>query len=205
MATATGELSGLSFDHAIPRDVRNYGRAIDPRILEPGDLILVSKAKKSWVSRTIHNNQLKMFPEEHARWHHAAVSGGRFEICEATVSGVKAQEYWAYMNGDYDIRIRRLRDANEAARGRIAYYAAINVGVRYGFGTILKARKSLSTGESWRRVVWWSKGVICSQLYFEACMRIGFLLNNIPPETVCPAHLSQSSLLEDVPIEWVKV
>ena len=198
-------LAGLSFERPIPQSVRKYGKAIDPNILEPGDLILVSRIKPNWTSARITKFQTKMFPEEHARWYHAAVSGGRYEICEATIGGVKSYEYWPYMTGEYELKIRRLRNASASVRSSLAYYAATNVKTRYGFLNIINIANILNDGNSWKKHMISSSGVICSQLYFEASMRVGYLLANIPPETVCPAHLSMSQYLEDVPISWVKV
>ncbi|MCH8196553.1 MAG: hypothetical protein IH904_00585 [Proteobacteria bacterium] len=198
-------LSRLSFEHPIPKAVREHGKALDPKVLESGDLILVSKKKKSWLSRQIQTYQSEMFAPEHACWHHAVVSGGRFEICEATLQGVRACEYWKYMTGEYDIKIRRLRNAPSDIRSQVAYYAATNVRTKYGFLNAFNIRRILISGDGWRRTMLWSKGVICSQLYFEACMRVGYLLATIPPENVCPAHLSLSPGMFDVPLSWVKV
>ena len=199
------ELTKLSFNRPIPAAVRKFGQAIDPDILEPGDLVLVCRKNPNWTSRRITAHQSQMFADEHARWYHAAVSGGRFEICEATRSGVKTYEYWEYMNGEYEIRVRRLRDADASVRSRIAYYAASNANSRYGFSNLLNVSAFLKSGDSWKRPKILSSGVICSQLYFEACMRVGYLLDSIRPELVCPAHLSLSSLMYDVPLSWVPV
>jgi hypothetical protein len=199
------KLTGLSFIRPIPKAVRTFGRALNPDILEPGDLILVSRKTPNWTSRRITTYQSRMFAEEHARWYHAAVSGGRFEICEATTGGVKTYEYWQYMTGDYDIRIRRLRNADAAIRSKIAYYAASNANSQYGFINLLNVAAFLRSGDAWKRPHIPSSGIICSQLYFEACMRVGYLLANIRAEVVCPAHLSLSPLMEDVPLSWVPV
>jgi len=198
------ELS-LSFTRPIPRAVRDYGRAVDPKILEPGDLLLFSHKSGCWTSRRIVKQQSHLFPPEHACWYHAAVSGGGYEICEATFSGVKAYEYWDYMTGTYDIKVRRLIGADEKTRSLIAYYAATGVNTQYGFFNLPDLKKSLAGQNPWSRRFRFSSGVVCSQLYFEACMRVGFLLVNIPPERVCPAHLSQSNLMTDVELAWVSV
>ncbi|MEM7043057.1 MAG: hypothetical protein AAF543_09630 [Pseudomonadota bacterium] len=198
-------LSRLSFERPIPQAVRDNGWAIDPKILEPGDLILVSLDKPTWASRNIIKYQSMMFPEEHSKWHHAAVSGGRYEICEAGITGVRACEYWRYMTGEYQIKVRRLKGADKAERYMIAYYAAINVKTSYGFLAALNIANFMRKGESWRRPIIASRGIICSQLYCEASMRLGYLIVNNPPGTVCPADLSMSPLLEDVSLSWVEV
>lgn len=199
------KLSELSFSRPIPRAVREFGRALDPDILQPGDLLLVKDKTNSWTSRRIVRAQSHQFPDEHACWYHAAVCGGAFEICEATFRGVQCYEYWDYMTDKYDLKIRRLRNATEKQRSMIAYYAATSARTAYGFANLLSLATSLEKGDSWSRTLRISKGVVCSQLYFEACMRIGFLLNPIRSEHVCPAHLSQSILMDDIPLAWVPV
>jgi uncharacterized protein YycO len=198
-------LSDFSFERPIPKAVREFGRAIDPKILEPGDLFLVAHKKPRWHSGVIVSQQSKQFAQEHACWHHAAVCGGGFEICEATVSGVKAYEYWDYMNDGFDVRIRRLRNASPEQRARVAYYAATNCNTGYGFLNLPALASFLSNGNPWGRRLFASSGVVCSQLYFEACMRAGFLLAPISSDQVCPAHLSISPQLMDVPLSWVPV
>ncbi|MEO0498544.1 MAG: hypothetical protein AAF141_14455 [Pseudomonadota bacterium] len=199
------DLAKLSFDHPIPARVRANGWALDPGMLEPGDLILVSSKKPNIVGRVIRYHQGKLFEPEHSKWQHAAVSGGRFELCEATATGVKASEYWGYMTGEYDIKVRRLLNADAEVRSKLAYYAATNVRSAYGYLTALNMRGVLGNADAWQRPLIKTKGVICSQLYFESCMRVGYLLTNIPPENVSPAHLSMTPLMEDVPLKWAKV
>ncbi|MFM9972656.1 MAG: hypothetical protein ACKVQK_30120 [Burkholderiales bacterium] len=198
-------LSDLTFERPIPKAVRDYGSALDLKLLEPGDLLLFSKKEPSWIDRGIIKIQGRAFASEHSRWHHAAVSGGGVEICEATRAGVNACEYWPYMTGEYDIKLRRLKDANAETRSRIAYYAATHVRINYGYWNLPALAKSLSNGNPWATRSWFSKGVICSQLYFEACMRAGFLLANIPSEQVCPAQLSITTQMEDIALKWVRV
>lgn len=199
------ELAKLSFEHPIPRKVRDHGRALDPAMLEPGDLVLVSAKHPDFFGRLIRYHQSKLFNPEHSKWQHAAVSGGRFEICEATRSGVKACEYWDYMTGAYDIKVRRLKGASADERSKLAYFAATNVRAPYSFLNAINMGAVLGNGNSWQRPILKTKGVICSQLYFEACMRVGFLLDKIPPENVSPAHLSMTPLLEDVPLKWISI
>jgi hypothetical protein len=109
------------------------------------------------------------------------------------------------MDGSYDIKARRLKNSTAEQRSLLAYYAATMVQTSYGFLNILSIRDALTGGGDWQRTIFRSKGVICSQLYFEACMRVGFLLVNIPQDRVCPAHLSASSQMEDIPLRWVPV
>lgn len=199
------ELAKLSFEHPIPQAVRTHGKALDPGMLQPGDLILVSSNKPNVVGRLIRHHQSKLFPPEHAKWQHAAVSGGRFELCEATISGVRSCEYWDYMTGAYEIKIRRLSNATADERSKVAYFAATNVRSAYSLLNALNMRAVFGSGNGWQRPIIKTKGVVCSQLYFEACMRVGYLLSNFPPENVSPAHLSMTPLMDDVPLRWVSV
>jgi hypothetical protein len=108
--------------------------------------------------------------------------------------------------GEYDIRIRRLRGADAATRSLIAYYAASNASAGYGFTNLLNVWAFLRSGDGWRRPRILSSGIICSQLYFEACLRVGYVLEKtVRAELVCPAHLSLSQLMDDVPLSWVPV
>jgi len=198
-------LSDFTFERPIPKAVRDFGKAIDPKILEPGDLLLVAHKRPTWHSSKIVEYQSGQFSPEHARWHHAAVCGGGFEICEATIFGVKAHEYWDYMNDKFDIRVRRLKDASSEQRSRVAYYAATNVRSPYNFVSLLSMRRYLSNGNPWSRRPWASSGIFCSQLYFVACMRANFFLAPISAEYVCPAHLSISPKMADVDLKWLTV
>jgi hypothetical protein len=197
--------SEFTFDRGIPKTVRSHGRIIDPNLLEPGDLLLVCKKQPVWISRKIQQYQEEMFSPEHSCWHHAIVSGGGVEICEAMSTGVRAREYWDYMDGSYELKVRRLKNATPDQRNRLAYYAATMVKTRYGFLNLLGIRDALLGGGNWRRTIFRSQGIICSQLYFEACMRISFLLVSIPQDRVCPAHLSASAQMEDIPLRWIPV
>ena len=109
------------------------------------------------------------------------------------------------MNGKFELKVRRLKDADSGTRSKLAYHAASATRSAYGFLTALNVGAVLGSGDAWKRPIIKTRGVICSQLYFESCMKIGYLLANIPPESVSPAHLSQTNLLEDIPLSWVKV
>lgn len=201
-----GGLAEYEFDSGVPQEVRRHGKAIDPDLLEPGDLLLVAKKQPSWLSRKIQAHQKKLYADVHARWHHAIVSGGGVEICEARVNGVQATHYWEYMTGEYDLKIRRLKSIGASDRSKVAYYAATMVKTVYGFGTILSLRSVFALRNPWRRSIFQSRGVICSQLFSEACYRIGVVLvPGNPTDRIAPAHLSASAQMEDIAIRWVKV
>lgn len=205
MITVAGRRSASEgyFSSGIPAAVRKHGRALNPTSLEPGDLILVAKRRPGWLSRHIQKAQASLFDEVHSRWHHVAISGGGTEVCEALISGVKPRQYWHYMTGEYDLKIRRVTTATAEERTKAAWFAGTKARTPYGLGSLFSIRKSLNDNDPWKRTIIRSRGVICSQLYFEAWMMVGFLLANLPSHRVCPAHLSASTLMHDVAQDWV--
>jgi hypothetical protein len=193
------------FPSGIPSAVRRHGRVLDPSFLEPGDLILVALSKPGWLQRRIQRTQGQLFEWEHARWHHALVSGGGTEVCEALLRGVVASQYWNYMTGAYEFRVRRIKNATSEVRTKVAYYAATMARTSYGFGAIIPIKSAIDDNDPWKPAFLRSRGVVCSQLYFEACMRAGILLAAIPPDRVSPAHLSASREMDDIPLQWIEL
>jgi hypothetical protein len=193
------------FPSGIPSAVRRHGRVLDPSFLEPGDLILVALNQPGWLQRRIQRTQSRLFEWDHAQWHHALVSGGGAEDCEALLSGVVASQYWNYMAGAHKFKVRRVKNATSEVRTRIAYYAATMARTSYGFGAILPIKNAFDDNDPWKPSIFRSRGVICSQLYFEACMRAGILLAAIPPDRVSPAHLSASIQMDDGPLQWLEL
>jgi len=121
-------------------------------------------------------------------------------------SPAAALEYWHYMTGRYEIKIRRLRNVSPVDRAKVAYYAATQVRTPYGFTNIPGILWGITRGNLLDRRPFPSVGVICSELYFRACMRIGVLLNNaVDPAYATPAHLSASGLMDDLPVAWVAI
>jgi hypothetical protein len=178
---------------------------LDPSFLDPGDLILVACEKPSWLQRRIQRTQSQLFEWDHAQWHHALVSGGGTEVCEAVLAGVVPTQYWKYMAGKHRFKVRRIKNATLATRTKVAYYAASMARTSYGFGAILPISSTLNDNDPWKKSIFRSSGVVCSQLYFEACMRAGILLASIPPDRVSPAHLSATSEMDDVSLQWLRI
>jgi uncharacterized protein YycO len=196
----------FSSDRPIPIATREYGKIVNPSLLEAGDLMLICNKRPEWISIQIQKYQEKIYNREHAKWHHAVVSGGGVEVCEATISGVCTREFWPYMNGENEIRIRRIRGASKADRAKVAYYAASQAGSNYSLFNLFKTWQSLYSWNFLKKSIINSKGFICSQLYFEACMRIGVLLTpGISYDLATPSHLSASSQLEDIEVEFVDI
>lgn len=205
MTTAPKQSTSIHFPRGIPRAARRHGKVLAPSLLEAGDLLLVARKHPGWVSRRIQESQEELFDWEHARWHHVAVCGGRTEVCEALLKGVRARQYWHYMDGEYSLKVRRLKEASAKERAMVAYYAATMSKTAYGIGALVSIKRYFTDNNPWKRSVLRSRGVVCSQLYFEACMRIGILLAELPRDRVSPAHLSASDQLVDLPLEWVSL
>jgi len=200
VTTATDRFPG-----GVPAAVRRHGKVLAPSFLEPGDLILVALHEPGWLQRRIQKTQGRLYDWEHAQWHHALVSGGDTEVCEAVRNGVVARQYWEYMTGAHCFKVRRIKKASLAVRTKVAYYAATMARTSYGFGSIFSIKSSIDENDPWKRSMLRSRGVICSQLYFEACMRAGVLLASIPSDRVSPAHLSASKEMDDVPLQWLEL
>jgi hypothetical protein len=193
------------FPSGVPSAVRRHGRVLDPSFLEPGDLILVAQTTPNWLQQRIQRTQAQLYPWDHAQWHHALVSGGGTEVCEAILTGVVPCQFWKYMAGKHQFKVRRIKNAPSETRTKVAYYAATMARTSYGFSAIFPIRSAINDNDPWKRSIFRSSGVVCSQLYFEACMRAGILLASMPPDRVSPAHLSASKEMDDVPLRWIEL
>ncbi len=94
-------------DGPIPLKIRNFGYCADLSTWLPGDLILVSSNKPSLIQNAIRKVQGQGYPNEHARWEHAAVYIGEAALCEATMMGVCVSNVYQYV-GNHLIKIRSL-------------------------------------------------------------------------------------------------
>jgi len=106
------------------------------------------------------------------------------------------------------MRVRRKPDLSDADRLKIAFYAMKNLGKRYGHTDALAVGIDLAMGL-------WSIGslttnrfiVICSQLYFDAILEVTQRrLASCPTESpTTPAHLSATTDLVDINVDWCRV
>ena len=196
-----------SFDRPIPKRVRENGQVLDPSALQHGDLMLVSQKTPGLISRKIQEYQRTLYEEEHAQWHHAVTVIDQIKICEAIMKGVVCREYWDYMTGDYNIKIRRVIGVGERPElaCRIAINATAQTGRRYSISNLISILRT-RPGELFQQALFNSKGIICSQLYFEACMSSGILLYpEIDPGLITPSHLSSSAMMTDVNVPWIDI
>ena len=121
--------------------------------------------------------------------------------------GIVQQSIYSYVPSDI-MRIRRRPDLSDADRQKIAFYAMKNLGKRYGHGDALSLGVDLAKGL-------WSKAalttnrfvVICSQLYFDAILDVTQRrLTDCPAESpTTPAHLSATTDLIDVSVDWHRI
>lgn len=198
--------------HRVPIETINFGKIINPAILMAGDLILISAKKPKFISRQIQKFQRRVHPEEHAIWHHAIVATGNILICESIFpKGVVDGTYLKYMNGNYNLKIRRIKDSVfkcpedmiMGKRTEIAVNAVTILKERYGIMAIPSMYKSIITANTFNSRN--TSGFICSELYVEACLRANVAISCRYPNKVTPADLCSSNRLDDVPIQWAKL
>jgi hypothetical protein len=209
-------------DRELPEEARTWGRIVDLDALEPGDLLLFRStiAEPDVVSRAIVDAQLRVLPERHARWTHAAVYLGDGEhICEANFkvpgapNGVVMRSAYCYCDGLHAIRARRPKNMSSKTRLRIAIGALANLGAGYAFHEIVAFAKAVNGGRSWtwnalRRIPNSQvRAFVCSTLYQDA---YNFALQG---NTIrlgarsMPTHLSASPDFEDdePPLRWLTI
>ena len=213
--------ASIRIDRELPREARDWGRIIDLRALEPGDLLLFRpiSTDSDAISRAIIVSQEKIFPKRHAQWTHAAVYLGDDEhICEANFkvpgipSGVNIRSAFCYCDGAHAIRARRRKDMNPKLRLRIAIGALTNLGAGYSFKQIvqfaLAANSNKGFWSSLKRVPnSQTQSFVCSTLYQDA-YNFAFQGNSIRLGVRCtPAHLSASPDFEDTEplLQWLRI
>lgn len=196
----------------IPPHLRQFGRFPDTSLWLPGDLLLFNAVHPGWIAQSIIQGQQRGgYAEEDARWHHAAVYlGDGISICEAVACGVRHRPIYAYILGNYRLRIRRDCALTPEDRWKIAIHSLTRLGSPYGFiRGILSLSYQSFTG------YWQSRGklpilgaraVICSQLYNDSySLGTGRLLIPSPTGTVKPADLSLTSKLADIATTWLTI
>ncbi len=202
----------------IPSSVK---RILNPYQLEAGDLILVRPKKPDdlgvfgrikW-SQTIDTQRKLIRDEEHASYTHAAISRNYHQIYESIPeNGIFRTEYWRYMTGKYDVKVRRLKGLDHRNRSQISHNVAELFGKSYGF-IELATIKAMANEWPWLEKIAAYIGrddtYICSALFAIACEKENIDLNLLPSDlnskVVTPAHLSASDALEDVEVDWVNI
>jgi hypothetical protein len=197
-------------DGPIPESARNFGFCVDFKDLQPGDLVLVSRARRSVISWGIRKVQKKggynLFD---AQWDHAAVYINSDTICEATRSGVRVASIFSYL-GTHKIRVRRNLSLSPEERWGLVVNAIKQGDYAYGYTSILgliwKASFGYWTKSRSRRLDYPKRAVYCSELYADAHVKAcGVVLGNVDGGEATPASLSLDSTLSDVEIKWVRI
>jgi hypothetical protein len=194
---------------AIPPALRNFGYFPDLSNLWPGDLLLFSSLKPSAGSKAIAwAQQHGGYCEEDARWHHAAVYvGAKIGICEANLHGVAAKAIYSYVGGHL-LRARRDPHISREQGWEVAAHSLVRLHTKYSKSMILKLAQKAFRGY-WERVAQSeeaSGSVICSKLYSDAySAATGKALRNAISQEITPAFLSQTPLLSDIALKWLKI
>ncbi|MBF0306617.1 MAG: hypothetical protein HQL41_13315 [Alphaproteobacteria bacterium] len=186
----------------------DFGYFPDIDLLLPGDLLLFMAAKPKWVSRRIQAAQRKGgYPNPHARWHHAAVHIGKGHIVEAVAEGRVSYRQMYHYIGSHCIRVRRDPSLSNDDRYGLAIEALTTLRARYSIGAIPKILAHTIKG-LWRTDIHdrSMRPVICSQVYADAYMTTtNRLVVPRTPGYVIPAALSETPVLQDVPIPWKSI
>jgi hypothetical protein len=208
-ARAKADFLGEARIPILPPTTRDFGFVPNLGQLMPGDLILSRNTSPGFIdSRIAAAQRGGGFSPSDARWTHAAVFVYEDLIVEALpFKGIVQQSLYCYVPTEI-MRVRRKPDLSDGDRLKIAFYAMKNLGKRYGHGDALAVGVDLAKGL-------WSKGalttnrfiVICSQLYFDAILEVTHRrLANCPTESpTTPAHLSATTDLLDIKVDWHRI
>lgn len=170
--------------------------------------MLVSALAPPSVSRAIQQVQRAAgFAQPHAQWHHAAVYVGHGLVCEALITGARANSLWKYCSGTHRLLFRRDERLSDLESCHVALHAALKLKYRYSWGSILQlllqARTGWGHGPSPRPLS--ARATICSQLFADAYGLVS--KRTLAPAAtagVAPAHLAaDTALLQDVPMQWL--
>lgn len=193
----------------LPPPVREFGFVPNLQQLLPGDLILSRSRSPGILDRAIVASQKKGFADADARWTHAAVFIGGDELVEALpTKGIVLHSIYSYVPSEV-MRVRRMPDISDSKRHKIANYATKNLGKRYSVFNAMKLGTDLFFRHLWNKDALRSNRyiVICSQLYFDSILEImKNRLDGCPTEfPTTPAHLSATSDLSDVAVDWLRI
>lgn len=192
---------------SLPPFLRDFGRFPNVDEWLPGDLVLLSALKQGRMSKYIVDRQKRGgWPEVDARWHHAAVYIGHYEVCEATVTGVKVSSLYERYVTTHLLRVRRDPDLCTEERYQIALQSLRRLSKGYGFRQAMAVWWQSIYGfwkDEKRFIVLPGKTVICSSLFAEAYSKITLrTMGNTDRSIPTPAFLSNTDLLNDVETTW---
>jgi hypothetical protein len=142
-----------------------------------------------------------------AKWHHAAVYIGEFQICEAQVSGGVRRTYLYDYVRTHELRVRRDLALTDAEQWKVVVSVLSKLQSSYGSMAALRLWWQ-STHGFWHPVQSYgdARAIICSQLYADAhALVTGRLLMQGRIGLPTPADLSLTSVLTDVQVDWVRL
>jgi len=188
--------------------LRNFGKFPNIEDWLPGDVVLVSSVHPGWVTRRIIETQSRKYHPDHARWQHAAIYMGNGFLAEATTRGVKYHPVQNYV-GHYYLNVRRNPDLTTDERWLVAIEAGVRLREAYRFADILIIywRSFAKLGRQIHpNSMIQASSVICSQLCQDAHAKVtNRLIVSLAVNPVVPAALSQTEMLNDVPLCWCAI
>lgn len=192
----------------LPANVDRLGKIPDPAQLSPGDLILFEKLKPTLFGRWIAKAQLAGGGASgDARWTHAAIYVGEGNVVEANLTGVEFGPMWKYL-GDYRLRVRRIPALGDADKLRFCIQAMSSLRMRYSLWRAVVAGWTALFG-FWNQsaVLSNSRGVVCSKLFSDTYTIVlrRIVVDGPLPAVTTPAHLSATTLLDDVAVRWLSI
>lgn len=186
----------------IPRKIRDFGFWPNTQAWHPGDLVLVSAIKPSFVSEHIIRVQKTKYADEDARWHHAGVYIGDNFICEALRSGVIHTSIDKYID-IHKIRVRRDFSLDLEEGYKIAIEALCRLHYKYSLGSIVKLLYQSKFDAHLQPRDFSSATTICSQLFADAYGAVTRrTIDKRADIPITPAALSANSILKDVELSW---
>lgn len=175
----------------------------------PGDVILMRGISPglSGSAITFAHSQAALAADD-SHWTHAAVFLSDDYIVEAVPGRGVIQRSFYDDIPQRILRIRRRTNLTDIERYRIAMRALRMLDERYSFWGALQLGWRMRNG-LWNVQAFPALGrvVICSKVFYDAYGEVTrTLLKDCPVALpVTPAHLSATTDLDDVPIEWLKL
>lgn len=207
-ATASPDADGrLLIDDPGILGLRKYP---DVEQMQPGDVLLFAPKRPTWQDRVIMKAQeARGWGREHAAWTHAAIFVRGATLVEANYPRVRVCALWPRVP-DHRIRVRRATGRNDPKTFgyRLALEMTTRLGESYDGGVLwrIPLYAALRRGRGAHQS---SAGrVFCSQIIADsfAALREG-PIHDVPDldtfSQTSPAHLSDSKVLQDVPIRWL--